>query len=50
MKLSNNIKILFFVLLFSIIISIFFIPELLSIYKLKKKLNQIEITLNNFEV
>ena len=49
MKLSNNIKILFFVLLFSIIISIFFIPELLSIYKLKKKLNQIEITLDNIE-
>ena len=50
MNLNINIKKLF-LLLFSIaIIYIFFIPELISIYKTKKKLNNITKQIDNFEL
>ena len=48
MKFTKNIKILIFVLIILIIVSIFFIPVLISIYKIKQKINQINITLKSY--
>ena len=48
MNISKNIKYLNFILLFILIISIFFIPQLILICKTKKKLNQMNISLNNY--
>ena len=48
MKISNEIKI-FVIILILIIISIFFIPELVNIYKIKQKLAKTKIIIDNYE-
>ena len=50
MKITFNIKILLFSLLFLIIFSIFFLPELILIYKTKKRINELNLELDTFKI
>ena len=50
MKITSNIKIILFSLFFLVIISVFFLPELILIYKTKKRINEINLELDNYKI
>jgi len=50
MKIASNLQLLLFSLLILVTILIFFLPELIIIYKTKKRINELNLEIDNFKI